>query len=310
MTSSAIEFCVGLPSFWSPNPPAEWPRMANAAEQEEYHAISMSDHVVFPETITSSYPGGEFPSFVDESTHAFDLFQVLSYLAGETDEINLVTQICIVPLRHPVLLSKMILSLDAMSDGRFELGVGAGWLREEFEILDVPFEERGGRTDEFLELFERVCREDVLSFAGEYHSFQETGFYPRPPAEGGPPIWVGGNSGAAIRRAVDFGDGWTPMRIGPDDLPAHRDRLEAACEDRGRADVPNICLGVSARLDPDSEREDGLPLVGSADRIIRNLEAYIDGGVSRLIIGFRGQGPDERIEQLERFNREIRPSFE
>jgi len=169
-------------------------------------------------------PTGDAPVSVSDSIH--NAFLALADLCRATRDIALGTNVYVVPYRHPVVLARQVLTLVALADGRFEFGVGAGWLRTEFEVLDVPFEERGSRTDEFLRLFERICEEGELRFDGPHHSFQRTGFRPVPKER--PRVWVGGHSGAAFRRTAEFGDGRTILWLRPAEVRAARERLLAA----------------------------------------------------------------------------------
>ena len=179
-------------------------RLATAADDGGFDAVWVGDHVTLPAEIPDTYPfspSGEAP--FDIGQDVYDCFGVLSYLAGVTDRVDLGTNTCIVPYRHPAVLARNAFTLEQLSGGRFDFGVAPGWLETEFEVLDVPFEERGSRTDEFLDLFERAREEPELAFDGPHHSLQRTGFHPAPP-RGRPKVWVGGRSG--VSQLVDRTD--------------------------------------------------------------------------------------------------------
>lgn len=302
-----IEFGVMLSTFGDHATPEAFRRVARAAEREGFDAAWAGDHLTFPAEIPDEYPfsrSGESP--FDVSGNAYDVFDVLAHLAGVTDRIRLGTNACIVPYRHPVDLAREALSVEALSGGRFDFGVAPGWLRTEFEVLDVPFEERGSRTDEFLRLFERVRREGQLSFDGPHHSFRETGFYPVP-ERGRPKIWIGGRSGAAFRRVGEFGDGWTIFWDHPEDVERARERMGRAWEDYDRRGRPEVAVVRPTSVGADVDR-DAL-LVGDPGEIIEDVEAYADAGTTRLVIDFYTTDVDEQVEQVERFGREVASEF-
>jgi len=232
--SRDVEFLVRLPQ-WSRHVSAESIReIAGAAEDLGFDGVLRGDHVVFPEGTAEVSPWSM-------ATPAYDAFTVLSHVAGTTTDLRIGVNICVAPYRHPVVLSKVALSLDALSEGRLDLGVAPGWHEAEFEVLDVPFEGRGSRTDEFLELFERVQTDVEMSFDGPHHSFGTTAFRPRP-VQDSIPVWIGGRGGASLRRVGAFGDGWTVGTRSPEFLRSHRDRLLDAWDDHGRRGDPGVAI--------------------------------------------------------------------
>lgn len=295
---AAIEFGTYLPRWSDRARPDAFRRIATAAEESGYDWLGRGDHVVFP-------AGGDR---WDGDTPAYDVFGVLSNVAAATEEIRLGTKICVVPYRHPVLLAKQALTLDNLSDGRFEFGAAVGWVEAEFDVLDVPFEERGSRTDEFLDLFERVREDGVVAFDGPHHQFDATGFYPRPVDD--LPVWIGGSSSPAIRRVAEYGDGWL-YTADPEGIREHRERILRAWEDYDREGTPGIAAGQHAYVGEDPPADVDGPLVGTADDVIEGVEAYADAGATRLDVKF---GPttdslDEHLAQLERFAADVMPAF-
>lgn len=257
----------------------------------------MGDHIVFLEDDRSW--GVELPTS--------DVFAVLSFVVGITDDIRIGTNICVVPYRHPVQLANLALTLDQLSDGRFELGVGAGWCEPEFAALDVPAAERGPRTDEFLALFERACAEPIVSFEGEFVDIKGTAFRPRPVQEGGPPIMVGGHSSPAFRRTARFGDGWV-FTTGPDELAADRERIMRAWTDFDRTGEPYLAIGNGAGI---VEEPTDDPLIGPAEHVIKGIDAYEAAGADRIDfkVAATAADVDGRVDQLERLAAEVLPSF-
>jgi probable F420-dependent oxidoreductase len=301
MSDRNPEFGVVLPQWSEHETPAGVVAVARAAEANGFDAVWRGDHVVFPAEIPEGAPWAEM------STPAYDVFTVLAYVAGATEEIGLGTNVCVVPYRHPVLLANLACSLDALSGGRFEFGVGVGVHRSEFEVLDVPYRERGSRTDEFLRLFERVVAEPELAFDGPHHSFGETGFRPRPATEGGPPIWVGGDSAAAVRRTARFGDGWTLFQKPPAEVRAARERLVAAWDEQDRRGRPGLAVPVPTRVGSDHDLEAEGAFVGDPASIADAVRRYVDVGATRINLDFRGLPIDARVDQLEAFAERVLP---
>jgi len=205
-----MEFAAMLPRFGDYATPSAIREAAVTVEAQGFDAAWFADHVTFPSEVDVDYPfssRGESP--FESTDNAYDVFQVLAHIAGITDSVALGSNVCIAGYRHPVTLTKHALTLDTLSDGRFEFGIGAGWLEEEFEVLDVPFAERGSRFDELLDIYSRACQEGEFAFEGPHHQFQSTGFYPRP-VDDGPPLWIGGWGDKQISRSVKFSDAWVP----------------------------------------------------------------------------------------------------
>jgi len=277
--------------------------MAIAAEQSGFDVLLAGDHIAYPEKMDSDYPfspTGELP--FDYRTPVFDVFQTLSFIAAVTEEIKLGTNVCIPPLRHPVLLTKNILTLDSVSSGRAELGVGAGWLKSEYEVMGIPFEERGKRLDEFLQILTKAQREKEISFDGDFFQFQNTGFYPT--ARGDLPLWVGGNSGATCRRAAEFGAGWTGVWSKPEDVEQMRSRLSKARDDYNTEGELEMAVLRPARI-YDSDHDGGKILQGSPARIQSDLRKYAEAGATRVIIYFEATDFGEGVSQIRKFGERI-----
>ena len=191
--------------------------IARRGDELGFDWVLTGDHIVVPNSIDSTYPyteGGEFPG--SASGVAMEQLTVLSFLAGQTERIKLVTSVLIVPHRNPLVAAKALATLDVLSKGRLVVGVGAGWMREEFEALDLPpFEERGAVTDEYIRAFKELWSSDNPTFEGKYCRFSDITFLPKPVQQPHPPIWVGGESRPAIRRAAQQGDAWYPIGSNP-----------------------------------------------------------------------------------------------
>jgi probable F420-dependent oxidoreductase len=224
--------------------------LARLAEDLGFESLWTVEHVVVPTGYQSPYPyskDGKMPG--SEENPIPDPLVWLAYVAAATSTIRLGTGILILPQRNPLVLAKELATLDAMSGGRLELGIGVGWLEEEFDALGVPFDRRGARTDEYVDVLRRVWREPATAHTGEFATFAEIKSYPKPAQAGGPRIHVGGHTAAAARRAARLGDGFFPGRnLGPA-LAA----LRAACAEQGR-DPSEIEITAGVGIDLDSIR--------------------------------------------------------
>jgi probable F420-dependent oxidoreductase len=213
----------------------------------------------------------------------------LAYLAGATDRITLGVSVYLLVLRQPLLAAKQVASLDALSGGRAIFGVGAGWLQAEFEAVDVPFRRRGALTNESLRTLKELCAGDPATAQAPH-----------------PPLWIGGRSEAAMRRAARFGDAWHPSHLTLEELRAVVPDLRRACEEAGR---PPGDVGVTTRrrlvrevVVEDAERD--RVLAGGAEEVAATIAALEEAGVSHLVVELPGATRDELLEHLDWLGRE------
>jgi probable F420-dependent oxidoreductase len=291
--------------------------IAKRGEELGYHLLLFGDHIVVPRHIASPYPyteTGEFPG--SASGEAMEQLTVLAFLAGQTRTIRLVTSVIIVPHRNPLVAAKALATLDVLSKGRLIVGVGVGWMREEFEALGLPpFDERGAVTDEYIRAFKELWTSDNPSFEGKYCRFSDIAFLPKPVQRPHPPVWVGGESRRALRRAAELGNGWYPIGSNPqfplgepEQLAASLQRLAAYAKEAGRdpteIDVvyrtPDYQLTKNGRgAIPSTEAR--RPFVGSADEIAADIRRYEAMGVGSLVLDFArlSRNPDEMLQHME-----------
>lgn len=204
-------------------------------EARGFESIWVPEHVVLFDEYESAYPyspDGKFPGGADSGM--LEPLTALTYLAAVTDRVRLGTGICLVPQRNPVYTAKAVTDLDSLSGGRVEFGVGVGWLREEFEAVAMPFEKRGQRTDEHLAVMKSLWCDDVSEFHGELYDLNPCRMYPKPVQAPHPPIHVGGESDAALRRVARHAQGWFSFNRLPGDLPEPLARLDTALAAEGR----------------------------------------------------------------------------
>ncbi|MCZ7525527.1 MAG: TIGR03619 family F420-dependent LLM class oxidoreductase [Acidimicrobiia bacterium] len=204
------------------------------AERLGYESVWLPEHLVFPMAMSRSpHPGEEHPP-VPPTTPVFDALAYLSYLAGRTERIRLGTHVYNLALRHPFVAARAVQTCDVVSGGRLELGIGAGWLEEEWVAAQLDFRTRGRRLDEALEVCRRLWTEAEVEHHGEFFDFGPVAFEPKPVQRPWPPIHVGGESEAALRRAARAGDGWIGMGHTPESAARSIGRLRELCEDHGR----------------------------------------------------------------------------
>jgi probable F420-dependent oxidoreductase len=264
--------------------------VAEAAERLGFGSVWAAHHVVLPSERSSRYPYGRSGTEVAMSPGMqwLDPLVTLSMVGAVTDRVRLGTSVLVLPYRNPVNLAAEAAALDVLSEGRFVLGIGAGWMQEEFRALGIDPSERGARTDEHVEVLRTLWTQDPASFSGRFTRFEGIVGVTTPRTEGGPPIWVGGNTDVALRRAMRLGDGWHGFEVYPEDMPDVRDRLARAGEEGGR-DPASLALSVVRGLmPPGREEESFIPdrrmLGGSAAAIVDELGLYAEQGVEEVVI--------------------------
>lgn len=283
--------------------------MARLGEALGYDSTTMADHIVFPTSSDSRYPydsTGRHPSMGD----AIEPLSLMAFLAGITDRIRLITSVLILPHRNPVLTAKMISTIDVLSRGRVTLGIGVGWLREEFAALGAAdFDARGAVSDEYVAIFRKLWGPGPVEHKGQHYSFGPIRCEPAPVQKPHPPIWVGGHSKAAIRRAARLGDGWHPLgTVDSAELrPAEFASMVALLrEETQRAGRDPAAVGVSfvARLRESPtpvEGADRMPFTGSAAQILDDVETYRRLGVTHLSFDFRRNSLNDTLDRMAWF---------
>ena len=294
--------------------------IARKGEVFGFDTLLTGDHILVPKNISSVYPyteGGEFPG--SGSGESMEQITLLSYIAGQTSKIRLVTSVLIVPHRNPLIAAKSLATLDVLSGGRLVVGVGVGWMREEFEALGLPpFEERGAVTDEYIRAFKVLWTEDDPHFEGKYISFDDISFLPKPVQKPHPPIWVGGESRPALRRTAELADGWYPLGSNPtfpmgtpEQLKAGLERLAGYARRFGRdpSTIETIYRTHQFELLKQAAGPDRLPFVGDADQIAGDIRQYQDMGVTSMIWDFLRQTDDldSMLGLMEDFSTQVWP---
>ena len=292
-----MEFGVCLPQYGRDVTLEDIQLVAQDAEDQGFRSLWASDHVVTPDHLHSRFG----PIFLD-------VFVVLSHASALTRSVKLGTTVLVTPYRNPLVAAKMIASLDVLSGGRVVLGVGAGGAPDEFAALGVPESQRGARTDEYLAAMIELWTTEPSDFTGRFTQFEGVHFAPKPLQQPHPPIWVGGRSDAALRRAVRFGQAWHPTRMDLDALAERMARLKELSSEFGRPESPATTIHQSVAFEIGNVGTEGRR--GSPSQVAEDMFEYAEMGVRSVVCNFRGESTDEVRRAMETFARQVMPGLE
>ncbi|PTM98050.1 luciferase-type oxidoreductase [Streptomyces sp. VMFN-G11Ma] len=277
--------------------PADLVEIARAAERAGFDYVASCDHVAVPRRLASAM-----------STVWYDPVATLGFLAGVTERVRLLSHVAVVGLRHPLITAKQYATVDHLSSGRLILGVGAGHVREEFEVVGADFERRGAVLDECIDALRAALGpQEFPEHHGKLYDFEGLGQRPRP-AQEKVPLWVGGSSPAAVRRAALKADGWLPQGDPRDRLPAQiaklrRLRAEAGVEEPITVGAITEPLYVGEPAWDVGRRT----LTGSPERLAESLRAYRAMGVDQIQVRFRSRARSELTDQIAAFGADVAP---
>jgi probable F420-dependent oxidoreductase len=305
-----VRFGFYLPTRGATAAPEAIETLVERGESLGFSSVVIADHIVFPVTIKSKYPytvSGAFPGHGD----ALEQLSLMAFVAGKSRRLRLISSVMILPHRNPVVTAKTLATIDVLSGGRVTVGVGVGWLREEFQALGAPdFDRRGAVGDEYLRIFKTLWTQDPASFRGEFYHFDAIRCLPHPAQKPHPPIWIGGHSKAALRRVARLGDGWHPVGanpavpLRPAELRAELDDLRRLTEAE-RRDFSTLTISYKAPLyDPGRGVDGGAErrsFSGSQQAIADDVGAFAALGVSELIFDFRSESLAESLDRMGRF---------
>lgn len=284
---------------------------AQQAERLGYDSVWAADRIVIPWKIETTYPYSKESTFiVPPDRPFFDTLTCLAFLAGCTEDIELGMSVMVLPYRHPLHWARIVTTIDQLATGRLILGVGVGWMEEEFAAMNVPFKERGKIADEQLALLEKLWTEEHITFHGKYFTANDIAFLPKPFRTPRVPIWVGGEGKAAQRRAGQFGNAWFPyfVKITPAELATGFDNVRAEAKKAGRdPDEVKLACCLPVELTP----SDGPPITdylkGSVEQVIERLQQFVAVGAIHIGLQFMIPHYPERQAQIERFAKEALP---
>ena len=265
--------------------PRSWVAATEAADRLGYESVWLPEHLVIPVGMGGSPFAGEDHPPVPPDVQIHDAFTYLGFLAGRTSTIRFGTHVYNIGLRHPFTTARAVTTLDVVSGGRFEFGIGSSWMRAEWDTVGLDFDSRGRRVDEAIGICRRLWTERVVEHHGEFFDFEEVMFEPKPVQHPHPPLVIGGDGAPALRRAAPVGDGWLPMNHTLDQIPASAAKLAQLRRDAGREGVTEITLGADIRT-----RDD--------------LARYQEAGVHRVLVR-PWTSSREAVEGLKRFAGEV-----
>ncbi|HIM61880.1 MAG TPA: LLM class F420-dependent oxidoreductase [Dehalococcoidia bacterium] len=308
-------FGTSMPSRGDMASPENLRTLAQRAESLGFDSVWVSDHIILPRKVDSFYPyaADGVATFRPDEDY-YDPLATLNFLAGCTQKIRLGTHVLILPYRNPVVTAKMLSTLDVLSGGRVILGAGVGWMEEEFQALGLDtYAQRGAVTDEYIQLFKELWTKDEPEFQGEHYQLSGMGFMPKPVQKPHPPIWIGGHTNPAIRRAAEYGDGWMPIGLRPpailepEELAEKIARLRRLTVRAGRPeDAVSLCFSTGVTFD-DSPGATRRMMSGRAEQIATDLRQYQDLGVRNFILGFPGDSVAALDEAMEQFSKQVMP---
>jgi len=307
-----MDFGLHLPASSANVKAEELIRFAQQAEALGFYCLTVADHVIVPRDISVPYPytiDGKYPG----TGYHLETLTTMSFLAGATKRIRFATSVMIAPYRNPIVTAKMLASLDVLSNGRVIVGLGVGWMKEEFENLKAPpYEDRGKVTDEYIKAFRELWTSDNPSFNGKYCNFSNIVFLPKPVQKPAIPIWIGGHSKQALRRAGELGDGWHPIGgvptipLEPEDVKKDLETLSGYAVKAGR-DPKTIRVALKGSLFDKEKKIKGRRrrFMGTAEEIATDIRDYRAAGVDTMIFDVRRPTISETLERMEWMAKEV-----
>ena len=290
---------------------------AQMAEDYGFESVWTGDHIVLPVNVDKQYPYTEDGSFPGKDSASFlEAVTLLSFIGSCTSNIRIGSTVIILPYRNPILQAKMFASLDVLTKGRVICGVGVGWLEKEFDLLGVPFKERGAMSDECLEVMKSIWTDEHPEYHGKFFEFKDIQSLPKPIQQPHIPIWVGGHSRRAIRRAVRYGNAWHPSRQSPEYVNSQLSYLRRESRSIGR-DPDDIIISLKRTIhftdidiDESSKMPSNAAVIGTTEDIIKDVLYCNTLGIQQLTYDFRVNEVVDCVKIMEHFARNVMPVTE
>lgn len=310
-----MRFGFGLPHAGAAANGPDIIRFAQRAEALGFESLWGGDHLVLPVGGTTQYPYTVDGSFSRPSTEGFlEPYTLLSYVAAATKTVKLGMTVIILPYRNPIVQAKMLACIDVLSGGRLIFGVGVGWLEKEFQVLQASYKDRGPVSDEYLEICKILWTQDQPEFHGKFYDFDGITMYPKPVQQPSIPIWVGGHSRRAIRRAIRYGDCWHPTRQSPDFVQQHLPYLREECARLGR-DPSELTISLKRALhftdiglSGEILSRSSNAMIGTTQQVIDDIRRCRDIGIQQLTFDYRTGQVDEMLKIIEHFAAAVLPA--
>ena len=295
-----MNFGVTLPNFHYGAAPSRDHLLGvvRAAEDSGFTSVWSTDHILV---------GSAFPRYGT----AYESLATLAWVAGKTERIRVGTSILVLAMRNAILAAKQIATIDSLSEGRVIVGVGAGWNEDEYRMLGANFKKRGRVLDESITAMRVLWSQDRPTFSGDVYQFSDTLFDPKPEQSGGPPIWVGGNSDAALRRTALLGDAWHADEVAPEEFAKRVASLTKQASDAGRrvsatirytVDM-HVAMGAGGTRQPAGDAQNGMK--GTFETMRAYTARYRDMGTTDFVCQFEHTTPEQHVEFVRAFGREV-----
>lgn len=316
-----MQFGFNLPNSGALAAPEIMSRIAREGEALGFDYLTVTDHIALPDMAEPGYPYSESGAFYSlDSAHRHEMLTLASWLSAITARLRIVLAVLVVPHRPAVLAAKQLATIDVLSGGRLVVGIGAGWLKAEFDaVVTTPFAERGAVTDEYVAAFKRLWTEKKPTIDGRHVHYDRLLLEPKPAQQPHPPIWVGGESGPSLRRAARLGDAWYPIGTNNahplDSLPRYKagiERLRRATEAAGRSrDTVTLTYRVKRYgNDIPAQASDGERRLfsGSDGDIVGDIHALEDLGVTAIDFDFERPEEASVIAEMRAFRERVLPN--
>src|SRR5712672_4158029 len=313
-----MQYGFNLPNSGALATPEIMSRIAREGEALGYDYLTVTDHVVLPDMAEPGYPYSESGAFYSrDSAYRHEMLTLAAYLAAVTAKLRVVLAVLVVPHRPAVLAATMLYTIEVLSGGRLTIGIGAGWLKAEFDaVVITPFAERGAVTDEYLAAFRTLWTKEKPRIDGRYVHYDGLVLEPKPAQKPHPPIWVGGESGPSLRRAARIGDAWYPIGTNPQNPLDSLSRFKAQAARLGKmtaeAGRDPKAVGLSLRVTvfgetapPQASDGEHRLFSGPAALVAADIRALRDMGVGSIDFGFGGSTADQVLAGMQKFRAEV-----
>ena len=302
--------------------PETFRRLSARAEEVGFHTIWIADHLVFPPVSAVEHPlnyqpnigqgdevtrGHEAGTAVRADDPIYEALSTMAFLGALTTRCRIGVGVLVIPYRNPVIAAKMISTIDVLTNGRVTIGAGVGWLKEAFDAVRAEYDYRGAATDEYIDLMRVLWRDERPEFHGEHYQLEPgLRFLPKP-VQAPIPIWIGGVSGPALRRAAKRGDGWLAVYQSPEEFSVNRSRVVGLLHDNGRTEDGFTFAHRVRYMVTDHDGGDQV-CIGSPQRVADGIRAYYDAGVDHLQLAPPpGPTTNALVEQVDRFESDVVP---
>jgi len=301
-----MDFGICIPHYGKPIDIQRILGVAEHAEALGFASVWVTDHILVPRTLEIIY-----------RDHMLEPITLLSHLAAVVRRVRLGTSVIILPYRSPILVAKMLATIDQLAHGRVIFGVGAGWMEPEFHALQAPFVERGALSDENLRIIRDCWSHETVSFQGRFHAYEDMQASPRPVQPGGPPIWVGGNSARSRRRVAELGDGWHSTGLSAAEMAPGCQHVRELWTKNGRQGAPVFSSRLALFIDGVSHQVLSYPprtprasVHGSIAAVVDQLGAFKALGLQHVVLETSTQSHESTLATMEACMAHVKPQLD